>query len=65
MKRKPVAVVDSEQTYKDSKGFTRLTVVKRCDTVAEAEAFVAEREKVEPDKVHRGAYGIDGPEQGD
>lgn len=35
------------------------TVVFR-GTLAECEAWVADREKIEPENVHRGRYGIDG-----
>lgn len=40
-------------------------VVARVATVREAEEWVARQEKVDPEKVHRGGYGIDGPERGD
>lgn len=33
-----------------------------CGTLAECEAWVAEREKIEPENVHRGRYGIDAEE---
>ena len=52
-RRKPVAVVD---TYASE-------VLERFDTVAEAEALIAELEKTEPEKVHAGGYGIDAPEE--
>lgn len=41
-----------------------LRVVARFGTVAEAEAYIAELEKTQPDAVHRGEYGIDTPEEG-
>jgi hypothetical protein len=59
-----VAVIDEEQTYVDGHGRTRYVVVAVFATLAEAEDFVAELEKRDPEKVHRGGYGIDGPEQG-
>lgn len=49
---KPVAVVDE----------ATLAVVRRFDTVEQAEDFIAELEKTEPEKVHGGGFGIDAPE---
>ena len=40
-----------------------LEVMARFDTIQEAEQWIAEREKIEPDFVHSGAYGIDAPEE--
>lgn len=40
----------------------KYTVLARLFTREAAEAWVAEREKIEPEKVHRGGFGIDGPE---
>lgn len=51
----PVAIVD------ESGGAIR--VVGLFATVAEAEAWIADAEKREPEKVHRGDYGIDAPEE--
>lgn len=31
----------------------------------DCEDWVAEREKIDPKKVHRGGYGIDGPQRGE
>lgn len=33
------------------------------ETVAECEAYITDLEKVQPDKVHRGGFGIDTPEE--
>lgn len=49
----PVAVVVNE-TCK---------VVFRCNTVREAECFIAGIELVQPVRVHEGYYGIDAPEE--
>lgn len=40
-------------------------VLQRFATLAEAEAWIAEMEKSNPEKVHRGGYGIDGPVNGE
>lgn len=33
------------------------------ETVKDAEDYIAELEKSQPDKVHRGGFGIDAPEE--
>jgi len=57
IKRKPVAVIDNER----QNGRGQLLVIRRFNTIAEAEAFVGRR----PDKakLERGGYGIDAPEE--
>ena len=39
--------------------------VKRFASIEAAEQWIAKQEKVEPEKVHRGGYGIDYPEDMD
>lgn len=51
-----VAIVDEEHDGGPK-------VVARTTTLREAENWIAEREKSEPEKVHRGGYGIDAPEE--
>ena len=51
----PAAVIDQDSASKPGETFT---VVFR-GTLAACEAWVAEREKIEPENVHRGRYGID------
>jgi hypothetical protein len=53
---KPVCIVDEENNNGP-------LVLKRFDTIAEAENWIAEQEKIDPDKVHRGGFGIDAPEE--
>lgn len=43
-------------------GWLMQKVHARFSTIAEAEEWIAERERVDPDGVHSGAYGIDPPE---
>lgn len=47
-----VAIVDEEATNGPQ-------VIKRVSTVTEAELYIAELEKTQPEKVHRGGFGID------
>jgi hypothetical protein len=58
--RKQVTITDEESATKPG---DRLRVVARFNTVKEAEDWIAEREKIDPDKVHRGGYGINAPEK--
>jgi hypothetical protein len=45
-------------------GTTReVKILYRCNTIKEAEDWIAEREKVDPDNVHAGHYGINAPEE--
>lgn len=55
---KTVTVVDEEREVGNGKQF----VAARFGTVKEAEQWIANREKTEPEKVHRGGYGINYPE---
>lgn len=49
-----VAIIDEEsKTFK---------VIKRVETIQEAEAWIEEYTKIDPDKVYRGGFGIDAPE---
>lgn len=43
-------------------GATEQTVLARVNTCAQAEDWIAEREKTDAEGVHRGDYGIDLPE---
>lgn len=44
-------------------GTNMARVIFRCRTVRQAEKFIAEREKRDPDGVHRGDYGVDATEK--
>jgi hypothetical protein len=55
--RKPVAVSHFVE------GMTRQYILTRVNTIKEAEDWIAEREQIDPEGVHRGDYGIDAPEE--
>jgi hypothetical protein len=40
-------------------------VLKRFNTIRQAEAYIAQRERIDPTGVHRGDYGIDASEKAD
>lgn len=43
-------------------GATKGRTLKRCQSVRQAEKFIARRERIDPTGVHRGDYGIDATE---
>lgn len=55
MTKKNCHVIDEEK--KDG-----CRIIHSFATVAECESKIAEIEKTEPEKVHRGGFGIDAPE---
>lgn len=52
---KPVALIDEETKPNP-------TIIGRFHTIDEAVAWIDKEELVNPEKVHRGGYGIDAPE---
>jgi hypothetical protein len=52
---KQVSIVDEESKPTP-------TVIKKVSSIKEAEQWIAEQESIDPQKVHRGGYGIDAPE---
>jgi hypothetical protein len=58
MSQRVVTVTDEEKIDANN----RVTVVASFGTIAEAEEWIAARETVDPEKVHRGGYGINAPE---
>jgi hypothetical protein len=56
MKKLPVALVDEESKPNP-------TVIGRFSTIDEAVEEINRLEKTQPEKVHRGGFGIDAPEE--
>jgi hypothetical protein len=52
----PVCVVDEETKPNP-------TVINRFSTIEEATQWIEDQIRINPDKVHRGGYGIDAPEE--
>ncbi len=53
---KKVAIIDEETKPNP-------TVIKRVDTIDEAVQWIDHQSKIDSDKVFRGGYGIDAPEE--
>jgi hypothetical protein len=51
-----VAIIDEETTPNP-------TIIKKVSSIEDAETWIAEQEKINPEKVYRGGYGIDAPEE--